>query len=601
MQLKTKISLLLFSSLFLVFTVIFINTLSDLRNASAQSAESQALATAKVIEAGLTAHMVAGTMDQREAFTTQIEGMENVKKLWLVRSLKVTNQYGKGLLGNDPRDGIDRKVLEEGEVITQSTGGIFEDATVRLSYPYKAIEKGKLDCLSCHDAKPGDTLGVISLEMTTNDLKTLSFRNIIVSGILLLLLFAGMVYFIRKQIIIYFDRFEAIGKCARDVEQGDFTSRVSSEYAQDKDARALNRLLDKFEWALDSIKSNFNGIIQMGHTADPLQELRDGSERLSHITHLAKTLQLDADTKEVYEHVSHHFCEQFGVDDFNIIEYNPLSQATRVAYEKKAILCDAMSGCRAARTGEVVDSSLMEGICPKMITPNEHYFCVPYSISSTTTLVMSAISDKKNQLLPIRSAKHLMDETMEGIRSEISQQILSESIASLQRIDPLSGLYNRQYLHEQLFQINRESKRTAIPYGVLVINVDRFSAVNDVYGTKVADEAIRIIGRTLLDSLRESDLIVRETGDQFVVILYDCIPEYVHHVGEKVREIFAKKKLKAHPSGFIKTVSVGASVFPHHHKNILECVEYATLAMKVSKTEGGNITTLYKEGMQLSL
>ena len=72
MQLKTKISLLLYTSLLVLFTAIFYNTIADLRNASAKSAESQGLATAKVIEAGLTAHMISGTMDQRDTFINQV-------------------------------------------------------------------------------------------------------------------------------------------------------------------------------------------------------------------------------------------------------------------------------------------------------------------------------------------------------------------------------------------------------------------------------------------------------------------------------------------------------------------------------------------------
>ena len=205
----------MFSSLLFLFVAIFYNTIIDLRNASAKSAESQALSTARVIEAGLTAHMVSGTMDQRDTFINQVASLENMKQLWLVRSSKVSHQYGKGPFAEDPRDGIDKSVLESGEMVIESTGAVFEDATVRLSMPYKATVNGKLDCLSCHDVKAGDTLGVISIEMKTNDLKAFSYRNIIISSLLLLVLFGGMVFFLYKKVLIYFDRFEAMGKCAR--------------------------------------------------------------------------------------------------------------------------------------------------------------------------------------------------------------------------------------------------------------------------------------------------------------------------------------------------------------------------------------------------
>ncbi|MCL4430799.1 MAG: GGDEF domain-containing protein [Epsilonproteobacteria bacterium] len=588
MKLKTKISFLLFSSLFLLFVAIFYNSIVDLRNASAKSAESQALATAKVIEAGLTAHMVSGTMDQRDTFINQVTSLENMKQLWLVRSSKVSHQYGKGPFAEDPRDGIDKSVLESGETVIESTGGIFEDATVRLSMPYKATVNGKLDCLSCHDVKSGDTLGVISIEMKTNDLKALSYRNIIIGSLLLMVLFGGMIYFLYKKVLIYFDRFEAMGKCARLVQNGDLTARVPPELSDDHDAKALNTLIEKFQTSLVTIKENLSGIIHIDAVADPLDAIIDGSVRLNDIAGFTHTLHRDANAHEAYVHIAHHFSDRFKIDDINLITYNPLSQETQIVYEKKEILCDAQSGCRAARTGETVDSSMPDGICPKMIIPNEHYVCVPYAINGASTLVVSMVSDKKSMLNNVREATHVVDETLHAIGGEIAHHQMREDIQKLQRIDPLSGLYTKNFLLERMFMIVKESKRTAIPYGVMILNVDDFTTINNVYGEKVGDETIRIIGRTLLDSLRESDVIARLSGDEFAVLLYDCDPMHVNNVGEKIRSLFANKKLKAHSSGFIKTMRIGTAIFPQQHKDIAQCLAYARLAMNEAKLEGGN-------------
>lgn len=593
MHLKTKISLLLFSSLFILFAAVFWNTIVDLRNTSAVSAQGQALSAAKVIEAGLTAHMISGSMNQRDEFLKQISSLDTMKRLWVVRSPKVSRQYGQGPFSQDPQDGLDKSVLTSGEAVAESRGGIFEDAIVRLSIPYKATAGEKIDCLSCHDVKVGDTLGVISLEMQTNDLKALNYRNIIITVIILVLLFALVAYFLHTKVLVYFDRFDAMGKCVRAVEEGDYHARIPDELAGDKDAASLNRLVEKFQILLETMRENLLGLIRLDTSTDPLVALSEGSVHLSEINHFAQTLQKDANTQEVYKHIASHFCEKFEIDDVNIITYNTLSQESLIAHETKQIMCDASAGCRAARTGEIVDSSQTNGICPKMITPNEHYICFPYAITPTSTLVVSMVSDKKNLLNPVRYGKHIVNETMQGIRENIAYHQMSEDIKLLERIDPLSGLFNHSYLNEQMFVIVKESRRTAIPYGILVINVDNFNIINEVYGSKVGDETIRLIGRFLLDSLRESDCIARTGGDEFVVLLYDCIPLHVTDVGEKIRSLFANKKFKAHPSGFIKTVSVGTAIFPQHHKNIAECVGYARLAMKEAKSEGGNLSVKF--------
>lgn len=589
MHLKTKISLLLFSSLLILFSAIFWNTIVNFKKYSANSAHSQALSVAKVVEAGLTAHMISGTMNQRDEFLKQVSSMESIKRLWVVRSSKVSHQYGEGPFSQEPQDGFDKSVLTSGEAVIETKGSILEDETVRLSIPYKATSGEKIDCLSCHDVKAGDTLGVISLEMQTNDLKLLNYRNIIITAIILVLLFALMAYFIHTKILVYFDRFDAMGKCARAVEDGDYQARVPDELSMDKDASSLNRVVAKFQILSETMRKNLSGLIRLDISNDPLVALSEGSSRLGEIEHFSQALQKDDSTQEVYKHIASHFCDKFEIDDINIITYNALSQETVVTHETKQIMCDTSAGCRAERTGEILDSSQPNCICPKMIIPNEHYICFPYAITPTSTLVISTVSDKKNTLNAVRYGKHIVDETMKRVRQDIAYHQMSEGIKSLERLDPLSGLFNRNYLYERIFAIVKESKRTAIPYGVLVLNVDNFKAINEVYGNKVGDETIRLIGRTLLDSFRESDLIARFDGDEFVVFLYDCNPIHVADVGEKIRSIFANKKLKSHDGGLIITISVGTAIFPQQHKSLDECIQYARLAMKEAKSEGGNI------------
>jgi diguanylate cyclase (GGDEF)-like protein len=235
----------------------------------------------------------------------------------------------------------------------------------------------------------------------------------------------------------------------------------------------------------------------------------------------------------------------------------------------------------------------MGGICPKMITPNEHYICFPCSITPSSTLVVSIVSEKKNLLYPVRANEGLINETLTEIKEQVAQRQMQDSIKSLERIDPISGLFNQYYLDERMFQIVKESKRAVIPYGVLVMNVDRFTAINETYGIKIGDKALALIGRTLLDSLRESDLIVRISEDEFAVLLYDCHPDSVASVGEKIRSLFANKKLKTHPGGLIVTMSVGSAIFPKQHKEIVQCVQYARLAMIEAKRDGGNLNVKF--------
>jgi diguanylate cyclase (GGDEF)-like protein len=597
MRLKTKVSLLLYTSLVVLFIIISYNSISNWSKASEQSAQSQARATVRIIESGLNAHMVNGTMEQHEEFIKQISSLEGMKELWIARSAKVSRQYGEGSLTQKPRDGIDKSVLESGEPYIESKGGLFEDSTVRYSYPYKANSTHTIDCLGCHDVKVGDTLGVISVEMKTNDLKELSFYNIIVAVLLLIILFAAMVYFIHVKILVYFDRFEAIGECLRGALEGNFRGRVKDELANDIDTISLNRLMEKFEISLATIRLNLGSFFQKESEVDILETLKAGSESFSEIETFSHQLAKDVTASEMYYHIANHFGKSFDLDDINIIHSCGSTQKSSVEYEMKQVLCDAVSGCRAARNMEIVDSSQNGGICPKMITPNEHYICFPCAITPQSTLVVSMVSENNHKLQPARERASLVAGTLNAVRAQVAQRQMAESIHTLERVDVLTTLYNQAYLDERIAQASKEFKRSGVPYGVLVMNIDFMTTINHKYGDKIGDKVLMFVARALMDTLRESDLIVRTNGDEFVVLLYNCNPDNVASVGEKIQTIFASKKLKVIPDGLIATMSIGSCSFPRHHNELSVCVEYARLAMKESKQEGGNISTKYHSRM----
>ncbi|MDD2830013.1 MAG: GGDEF domain-containing protein [Sulfuricurvum sp.] len=593
MQLKTKIFLLLFSSLAVFFIFITISGVIVLRKNSLKSTEVQAHSVVKVIEAGLTAHMINGNMEHRDEFLKLVTSLDGMKNLWVVRSRKVSNQYGEGPFTEEAYDGIDKSVLESGERVIVSKGGVFEDSTVRFSYPYKATTTKEVDCLSCHDVKVGDTLGVISLEMSTNDLKTLNLYTILIGIAVLVLLFGAISYFLYKNIMIYFNRFEAIGECVRLVEKGNFSARVPESLSKDHDAASLNRLIEKIQQSIESIKVNLSPSMAINNTQDSLTALDMATRQYNSIQHLLRLLKKDTDKTEMYSHIGSYFSKVFSINDINIIEHEVLANEIDIVYEKNQILCDATSGCRAAKSLEVVDSSQPDRVCPKMISPDENYICFPCSISSTNTMVVSILNENRQRHHFVRTNEDAIKQTMVEIKGHLAQYQMGDRLKRLERIDSLTGLYNQSYLSERMFQILKESKRAVIPYGILVINVDKLGVINEVYDKKTGDETIALIGHTLLDVLRESDLVVRSSGDEFIVLLYDCDPIYSASVGERVRSLLANKKLKSHPSGIIMTVSIGSSIFPEYHKDIQECVVYARIAMAESKREGGNLVTKF--------
>ncbi|MCH1928268.1 GGDEF domain-containing protein, partial [Shewanella sp. C31] len=79
--------------------------------------------------------------------------------------------------------------------------------------------------------------------------------------------------------------------------------------------------------------------------------------------------------------------------------------------------------------------------------------------------------------------------------------------------DPLTGLLNRRGLEVELPKLLALSRRYKAPVSVVMLDIDRFKRVNDTYGHPVGDEVLTLLGRILLASVRQEDLVVRYGGE----------------------------------------------------------------------------------------
>jgi hypothetical protein len=169
MNSNKKITLIIFSMVSLLTIVIVALVAIGSRQTGYESAIKRAYLTADIVKKSLTSHMINGNMDQRDTFLNSIAQLKEVEDLWIVRSKKVSDQFGISKLGNEkPRDFIDQEVLNTGKEKI-STSESLKDASLRITIPYTASALDKPNCLSCHNAKEGEVLGAISLKFDIQD------------------------------------------------------------------------------------------------------------------------------------------------------------------------------------------------------------------------------------------------------------------------------------------------------------------------------------------------------------------------------------------------------------------------------------------------
>ncbi|MHC5024489.1 MAG: GGDEF domain-containing protein [Planctomycetota bacterium] len=159
------------------------------------------------------------------------------------------------------------------------------------------------------------------------------------------------------------------------------------------------------------------------------------------------------------------------------------------------------------------------------------------------------------------------------------------------RTDPLTGLGNRRTLEERMTELLRSDRRGRRTIVAMVLDLDRFKAVNDELGHDVGDEVLSDLGRLLRENLRQEDCAVRLGGDEFVVIMPGLSLRAAKSIAKRLAGRFDRMPWShARPR---PTISIGlASAYADQLADASELLRQADRALYASKRAGRACVTL---------
>lgn len=180
-----------------------------------------------------------------------------------------------------------------------------------------------------------------------------------------------------------------------------------------------------------------------------------------------------------------------------------------------------------------------------------------------------------------------------AIRYAIERKRAEERLTYLAQYDHLTGLVNRMLFRDRLFQALARSKRKDQLVGLMLLDLDRFKAVNDTLGHDAGDRLLRQVADRLRSCVREVDTVARMGGDEFTIVLegLGCEQDIVtiaRRITESVAEPFV---LGEHEVSI--GVSIGITVYPNDNHEIDELLKHADAAMYRAKQQGGSSFRLY--------
>jgi len=172
------------------------------------------------------------------------------------------------------------------------------------------------------------------------------------------------------------------------------------------------------------------------------------------------------------------------------------------------------------------------------------------------------------------------------------------SIAQLRAAtDALTGLPNKRAVGDSLKRMFAQASRTTSPMALIVLDLDRFKALNDRFGHPVGDQVLASVGAVMRSTLRDSDFAGRNGGEEFAVLLPDTDAAGARESAEKLR--LAISAITIPGLDLDLTVSLGVAGYPEHALGPERLERLADAALYVAKRSGRNrveVATATPEG-----
>lgn len=610
MKLQQKTSLLaIFLSGTLAIVIVAISLLS-FRQFSISTAREQVHSVAEVVRVSLTEAMINNVIDQRKSFLKRLAEVEGLLVARVMRSPEVIRQFGEGFDGEQVVDPIEKMVMENGKPFYGMTD-TERDPIFRGTIPFIANQTGEPNCLQCHNTANGAVLGAITIQISMAQLQQKALLTIGIMTAIITIFAIFLTIFFRRQMNPVVATAEEVQRVVAKAKDGNFSGRIQYTGHDEMGdiSRDLNQLMHHLQENLSTITHDVSQLLRYeaeGNT-NLITTTTEMVETLLEIAQFKQAVEEDRTKAEVYFRIAHVLREQFGIRQCSIYEVsNPgMNHMKPVIVDGEIdtgcrwcnpeILFQADS-CRAHRTGHVIDAIEHPMICSQFKhvhdNPGLGHICIPVFHSGTVGNVVQIVVERNHGRLYHRLQPFIQAYLRESAPTVEAKRLLDTLRESALR-DALTGLHNRRFLEEYIGTLEATAKRKKSRLSVLLMDIDHFKEVNDVFGHDVGDTVLRVVSKALAAQVRTSDMVIRYGGEEFLVILQEGDEYSGERMAEKLRLAVAALKIPVSSGIMRKTISIGVSGFPSDGEDIWEVIKCADLALYEAKHTGRNRHIIY--------
>jgi diguanylate cyclase (GGDEF)-like protein/PAS domain S-box-containing protein len=210
-----------------------------------------------------------------------------------------------------------------------------------------------------------------------------------------------------------------------------------------------------------------------------------------------------------------------------------------------------------------------------------------------------ARADRREHWVEGKFALYKKQGRMHGIRGVLrdvtESHVQEKRISHMAMHDALTGLPNRMYLDNRINAAIKQSLTAELKFAVLFIDLDNFKQINDLHGHKQGDQLLIDVSIILRASLRQTDVLARWGGDEFVVLLpYSQDPDIARKVAVVLMHKL-KRNLETRYRDTFVTLSIGIACYPGDASTAEDLLIQADKALFYAKSQGRNNIQMFSD------